>query len=64
MNKVIKVTNEEQFAKGENRRDLQVSYDTGDVEAQLMDGIDSAYDFFRFLRVSTRRIANNHTEVI
>src|ERR1700693_881249 len=59
MNNVIEVRDEEQFAKGQNSRDLQVCSDAGDVETQLMDAIDSAYDFFRFLHVSTRGIANN-----
>jgi hypothetical protein len=54
MNNVIEVRDEEQFAKSQNSRDLQVCSDAGDVETQLMDTIDSAYDFFRFLHVSTR----------
>jgi hypothetical protein len=49
----------EQFAKGQDRRDLQVCYDAADVETQFMDGIDSVYDLFRFLRVSARGMANN-----
>jgi hypothetical protein len=58
MTNVIEVSDEEQFAKGQNSRDLQVCSDAGDVEAQFMDAIDSAYDFFRFLHVSTRGTAN------
>ena len=59
MNNVIEVSDEEQFAKGQDSRDLQVYYDAWDVETQFMDAIDSANDFFRFLQVSTRGIANN-----
>jgi len=59
MNNVIEVREEEPFAKGQDSRDLQVCCDAGDVETQLMDAIDSAYDFFRFLQLSTRGIANN-----
>jgi hypothetical protein len=58
MNNVTEVNDEEQFAKGQNSRDLQVCSDAGDVEAQFMDAIDSAYDFFRFFHVSTRGTAN------
>jgi hypothetical protein len=58
MNNVIEFSAEEPFAKGQNSRDLRVCYDAGDVETQFMDTIDSAYDFFRFLHVSTRGIAN------
>ena len=59
MNNVIEVSNEEQFAKCSKSRDLQVCSDAGDVETQLMEAIDSAYDFFRLLHVSMRRIATN-----
>ena len=59
MKNVIEVSDDEPLAKGQNSRDLQVCYDAGDVETQFMDAIDSAYDFFRFLEVSTRRIPNN-----
>jgi hypothetical protein len=59
MNNVIEVSDEEQFAKGSKSRDLQVYYDAGDVETQLMEAIDSNYDFFRLLHVSMRRIATN-----
>jgi hypothetical protein len=59
MNNVIEISDEEQFAKGQDARDLQVCYEAGDVEAQFMDAIDSPNDFFRFLQLLTRRIANN-----
>ena len=59
MNNVIKVSDEEPFAKRQKSCDLQVNYDTWDVETQFKDAIDSEYDFFRFLRVSTRGIASN-----
>ena len=59
MNDVIEVSNEEQFAKGQDSRDLQVDYDAWDIETQFMAAIDSEYDFFRFLRVSTHGIAND-----
>ena len=39
-------------------KDLRV-YDAGDVEAQFMDAIDSDFDFFRLLKVSTRGLASN-----
>jgi len=32
------------------------------VETQFMDAIDSAYDFFRLLKLSTRGIANNQED--
>ena len=35
MNNVIEVSDEEQFAKGQNSRDLQVCSDVGDVETQI-----------------------------
>src|SRR5271156_3364960 len=59
MNSATKVRGEEQFAKGQKIRDLQFCSDAGDLGIQLMDAIDSAYDFFRFLQASTRGIANN-----
>jgi hypothetical protein len=59
MHDLIEVSDEEQFAKCSKSRDLQVYYDAGDVETQLMEAIDSAYDFFRLLDVSMRRIATN-----
>ena len=37
MNNVIEVSDEEQFAKCSKSRDLQVYYDAGDVETQLME---------------------------
>jgi len=59
MNDLIEVSDEKQFAKCQKSRDLQVYYDPGDVETQSMEAIDSAYDFFRLLQVSARRIATN-----
>ena len=59
MNNVIEVSDEEQFAKCSKSRDLQAYYDAGDVETQLMEANGSAYDFFRLLHVSMRRIATN-----
>src|SRR4029077_12116932 len=59
MNDLIEVSDEGQFAKCQKSRDLQLHYDAGDVETQSMGAIDSAYDFFRLLQVSTRRIATN-----
>jgi hypothetical protein len=59
MNNVIEVSNEEQFAQCSKSRDLQICSDAEDVETQLMEAIDSAYDFFRLLHVSMRRIATN-----
>jgi hypothetical protein len=64
MNNVIEVAGEEPFAKGQNRRDLQVWYDAGDAETQFIEAIDSAYDFFRFLQVLTRGIADNQQRLI
>ena len=55
MNDVIEVSDEEQFAKGQDTRDLRVCYDA-DVEAQLTDTIDSVYDFLRLVQIATRRI--------
>jgi hypothetical protein len=59
MSDIIEVSDEEQFAKCSESRDLQVYCDAGDVETQLMEAIDSAQDFFRLLHVSMRRIATN-----
>ena len=64
MKHVIEVRHQEPFAKRQKSRDLQVCYDAGDVETQFMDAIDSAYDFFRFLKVSTRGDRIQSTEVI
>ncbi len=58
MNGVIECCYEEQFAKGQKSCDLRVCADPGDVEIQSMDAIDSAYDFFRFIHLSMRGIAN------
>jgi len=55
---VIEVRDKDQPAKGQNS-DWQVCSDAEDLETQVMGAIDSAYDFFRFLQVSTRGIANN-----
>ena len=60
MSNVIKVSDEEQFAKGQKSRDLRVCYDAEDVETQLMEANGSAYDFFRFVEISAREIALNH----
>ena len=58
MKSVIEVSDEEQFAKGQGSRDLQVCHEATDVEIQSMNAIDSVYDFFRFLELSARRITN------
>ena len=59
MNNVIKVSAEKRFADGQSSRDLRVYCIAAELEIQLMDAIDSASDFFRFLQVSTHEIANN-----
>jgi hypothetical protein len=59
MNKIVETTDGGQFAKGQNSRDLQICYGVGDIEIQFMDAIDTAYDFFRFLQISARRMAFN-----
>jgi hypothetical protein len=64
MSNVIKVSDEEQFAKGQNSRDLRVCYDAGDVETQLMDTIDSVYDFLRLFQIATKRIATDQRKAI
>jgi len=64
MNNLIQVSDEEQFAKGQDAGDLQVSYEAGDVEAQFIDAIDSAYDFFRFLRATTRKDRKQSSEAV
>lgn len=63
-NTSLKLTTKEQPAKGQPSRDLLVCSDAGDLQIQVMDAIDSVYDFFRFLHVSTRAIAKQSTEVI
>jgi hypothetical protein len=63
MNNGIEVSGREPFAKGQKSRDLQVCYDAGDVKTQLVDAIDSAYDFIRLLRLPTRGIASKSLEV-
>jgi hypothetical protein len=64
MSNVIKVSDEEQFAKGQNSRDLRVCYDAGDVEVQLIEAIGSAYDFLRLLQVSMRGVAKNQPRLL
>jgi hypothetical protein len=59
MYNLIKVSGEEKFAKSQDSRDLQVYYDAWDVETHFMDANDSEHDFFRFLWVSTRGIADD-----
>jgi hypothetical protein len=59
----LTVSGGKQFAIGQDSRDLQVCYDAGDVEIQLLDTIDSVYDFLRFLQISTRD-SNQSTEAI
>src|ERR1700730_238240 len=64
MKTVIEVSDEEQFAKGQNSRDLRVCYDTRYLEPQFMDAVDSVHDFFRFLQASTRGVAKNRPRFI
>jgi hypothetical protein len=59
MNNVIEVSDEEQFAKGQDTRDLRVSPDPTEPGMQFIETIDSSGDFFRFVESSTREIANN-----
>ena len=59
MHNIIEASAGEQFANYQDSCDLQACYDARDLETQFMDPIDSEYDFFRFLRASTRGIANN-----
>ena len=42
---------------------MQVCYDAGELETQFMDAIDSAYDFFRFLKVFDSRVSKQSSEV-
>jgi hypothetical protein len=63
MNNGVEVSSREPFAKGQKSRDLQVWYDAGDVEAQFVDAIDSAYDFIRLIRLPIRGIASKSLEV-
>jgi hypothetical protein len=58
-NNVIEVSDEEQFAKGQDSRDLRVSPDPTEPGIQFIETIDSTGDFFRFVESSTREIANN-----
>jgi len=54
MNNIIEVSGRKQFANGQDTRDLQVCYD-GDVETQLMDAIDSVYDFLRLVQICNEK---------
>jgi len=51
MNNVIEVSNEEQFAKGQDGRDLQVCWDVGEVETQFLDVSPSDSRIARWLRI-------------
>ena len=59
MNDVIEVSDEEQFAKGQDTPDLRVSPDPTEPGMQFIETIDSSGDFVRFVESSTREIANN-----
>jgi hypothetical protein len=63
MKQVIELRHQEPFAKSQKGRDLQVCYDAGELETQFMDAIDSAYDFFRFLKVFDSRVSKQSSEV-
>jgi hypothetical protein len=58
-NNVIEVSDEEQFAKGQDTRDLRVSPGSTEPGMRFIETIDSRGDFFRFVESSTREIANN-----
>ena len=54
MNTIIKNKDEDQFANGQNSRDLRVSSDAMDLEIQLMEAIDNIGDFLHFVDWSTK----------
>ena len=49
MTNIIEVSDEEQFAKGQSSRDLQVSSDARDWRFSLWKRSTLSDDFFRFL---------------
>ena len=56
----IELSEEEQFAKGQDSRDLRVSPDPTEPGIQFIETIDSSADFFSgFVDSSTREMANN-----
>jgi hypothetical protein len=54
MNAIIKKKDEDQFANGQNSRDLRVSPDARELETQLMEAIDNIGDFLRFVDRSNK----------
>jgi hypothetical protein len=65
MNNVIKVSDEEQFAKGQDTRYLRVSSDPMEPAIQFIETIDSSGDFFSgFVDGSTREMASNQQRFI
>jgi len=64
MNNVIEVSDEEQFAKFQDTRDLRVSPDPTEPGIQFIETIDTSGDFFRSLESLTREISKQSTEVL
>jgi hypothetical protein len=54
MNNIGENSDEDRFANGQSRRDSRVSSDATELETQLMEAIDNAGDFLRFVEISTR----------
>jgi hypothetical protein len=59
MNNIIEDCYEDQFAKGQSRRDLRGCLDTKVLETQLMEAIDNVGDFLRFVEISTQMKVTN-----
>jgi hypothetical protein len=60
MDYITEDCDEDQFANSQRRRDLRVCWDATELKTQLMEAIDSAGDFVRYVEISSRAIAINH----
>jgi hypothetical protein len=64
MDNIIEDCGEDQFANGQSRRDLRVCWDARELKTQLMETIDNAADFVRYVEISSRAIAINHRRLL
>ena len=64
MNNIVEDHGENRFANGQSRRDLRVCWDARELKTQLMEAIDNAADFVRYVEISSRAAAINHRRLL
>jgi len=64
MDDIIEYCDEDQFANGQSGRDLRVCWDARELKTQLMEAIDSAEDFVRFVEISARATVINQRRLL